>query len=220
MKIKTIQEDLHVAKELAKHEWESRDAVEIFLKQQGYEMLNDGCNSEVYTKPNENFVIKVSYYYDPAWLHFASFVMTQPKNPHFPKISRVKQYISKDRGSSKAFIAFIEKLSPLTSGIADIHLLGCYMICFIKTIPIDLISRRDRHQALWKRLTMQALGITRISQQEIQTYANEFRQKYPGFVNTTDQILQNAPPFDIDLHDGNIMFRLRTGDFVIVDPYA
>jgi hypothetical protein len=221
MRTTEITEEISVAKMVARNQWATYEMIEHYLKNNGYKIIGTGSYSETYAKANETFVIKVAYLPDRTWLKFVELTHTDKANPHFPKISRVRRYASED---GYAFIAFVERLAPITTDTPDIHLLAAYMINLIGNLPDDKFaasSIKRRHKLFWNDYTY---SIARKKWEEnenlLHTLCAEFERKYPRFVGTIQTVIQNAGEHTIDLHDENIMVRPRDNTFVIMDPYS
>jgi hypothetical protein len=71
-------------------DWKLPDAIINFLHRKKYELLGAGAFSVAF-KSDNNSVLKVSYYNDRAWLHFAGEAM-KTSNKFFPKIRMIKQF--------------------------------------------------------------------------------------------------------------------------------
>jgi len=202
--MKRLYEELSVMKTLARNEWSSYYSIIEYLRQHHYKAFRTGSYSEVFTKHTEKFVVKVTHRPDPAWLHFVDIARQHQGNRHLPKVSRVIDF--KDTlndNSNNSFIAFVEKLEPLSVDNDDINYLASYMVSILQGNTCSYYWR------YW---------ITGNSKQE--QMAKEFADSHPDFVKTIQMIIQNKGEFRLDLHDGNIMLRPGTNTFVIIDPYA
>ena len=174
--------------------WESPKQIFAWLESNGFAKLGSGNFARVYSKPNDDRIVKASTEQDACWLQFAAWAMKQTNNPHVPKIHWIHQY------SKKFFVTIIERLHPLDDeAISRIKDPG---VLFGLLEFTDIYIDEDLYDA-------DAFAAT-IGEQRV-------KYKNHPFVTTIQQ-LENLPGNCIsDFNAENLMVR-RDGTIVITDP--
>ena len=163
-----------------------------YLRGKGFEMLGKGSFAAVLGKPDLNYVVKIPFKADTAWIKFANICIEHPNNPHLLKT----KFLHKE--ANNFFVAVIEKLHPLNRG-RDISL-------------VYLVGRLERANDLNSRQTQE--DIMDAFDGDYQLYRSV--QKQIPLLFETVKMLQKVDS-NLDLHGGNLMWR--EGTLVITDPY-
>jgi len=81
-----------------------------YMKDNGFELLGQGGFSDVYAKPNSNFVIKIGHKdikYD-GYMDYVNFIKNNPGNKYLPKVGNVRYY--ENENNIQYYVLPIEKL--------------------------------------------------------------------------------------------------------------
>ncbi len=177
-----------------------------FLLDRGYSKTSEGVFGEVYDKQGDDFVIKISKHMDPFYLRFAEYAKKN-KDPHLPKL-KIKSYIPQGEVVPYGFIAFIEKLQPITRDKHEDWLLSQALSVFSaianKKITLDkqisILKANDFYD-------------------EIVAAVRENKSLFLS-MNKFKRAMKNTPGnFQYDLKIENLMKR-KDGTIVIIDPLS
>ena len=119
----------------------SRDELVQFLLDNGYSKTAEGVFGEVYSKHDDDFVIKLSKKLDPFYLRFAEYVKGK-NDPHLPKL-KIKAFTPQGETLPYGFIAFIEKLQPLTVDNHESWLLRLAFSVFSNIAKRNILSTKN-----------------------------------------------------------------------------
>ena len=192
--------------------WESPQQTIRWLKENGFEYLNEGYYAAVFAKPGHNRVVKISTVQDKCWVIFAQYAQSITNNPHLPKIPWIKRYQGTyNNHSVEFFITIIERLAPLTdiaiSKITDPGVL--YGLLFYTDLGSD--TRTAIEGAVHRHPNMDPDSFVKYD--AVMKY-----RKHP-FVNAIIEINRLSTRCMKDLHSSNLMVR-KDGTIVIIDPLA
>jgi hypothetical protein len=201
------------------------------LKKKGLKRLGEGAYAVVYGRPGSDRVVKVSQIQDRCWLMYANWAMGQQHNPHVPDIHHLETYTLTTPGSPdwtggekiNVFFAVMERLLPFDEKHID----------FDNETNIELLAYLAHHEG-FRNYTQLQRGVGHKK--------NPFKRPYnywdpdPKYINKVRKFAKRGATHGViklfkqvvkkwktcsgDFHDGNIMIRPSTGEFVITDPLA
>jgi len=202
------------------------DVLGPYLEKKGLKQLGEGAFAIVYGRPHANRVVKVSMEQDHCWLKYANWAMGQQhKNPHVPDIYHLESYmLEQDNGREiPVFFAVMEKLLPFD----EEH------INFKDPSNIDLLAYLSQHEG-FRDLTPMRKGMG--WKKDPYEPPHDFWDPDPKYINKVEKRAAKGKKHGVvklfkqvermwerctgDFHDGNIMIRPSTGEFVITDPLA
>lgn len=215
------------------YDYKSMDLSEVlgpYLEKKGLKHLGEGAFAVVYGRPGANRVVKISQGEDRCWLKYANWAMGQQhKNPHVPDIHHLETYTITstypgDRPSkTPVFFAVMEKLLPFERK----------NINFKDESNIALLAYLATHEG-FPHFTKMRKGMA--------FKGHPFKRPYdhwnpdPKYMNRMEKFAEKGEKHEViklfkqveskwrncegDFHDGNIMIRPSTGEFVITDPVA
>ena len=211
------------------YQYVSTDLSEIlgpYLERKGLKQLGEGAFAVVYGRPRANRVVKISMTQDRCWLEYANWAMGQQhKNPHVPDIHHLESYALEQQNGREipVFFAVMERLLPFEEK----------NINFKDKSNIALLAYLTQHEG-FGHLSKMRYGVG-WKKNPFQT-PNDFWDPDPKYVNKVEKLAKKGKTHDViklfkqvenkwagcngDFHDGNIMIRPGTGEFVITDPLA
>lgn len=171
-----------------------------YLKEKNFKKIGSGFYSEVYSSPDENFVIKINKgNIDNNYLYFVDFC-NEYKSPHLPKLGKIKKY-------DNYYFLFIEKLQKINSNIG---------------IILDVLSMITRTTNLTNKekfteIVNDYLG-TEYEDYDDMINNIVFGDQLLDLCKTLQQLLINVGFNSTDeVHEDNIMMR-KDGTLVLTDP--
>ena len=177
----------------------------------GFQQAGEGVFSAVFTKTTGSRVIKVSMQPDPAYEKFIDMSMENTANPHLPKILWKRPFtFTFERKQQTGFMLAMERLSKLSEVYSGSRKLKLQFVednlkqCCVLTYHPDVefgyhyINNFRKHQ----------------------DFLNKTQAKQHLLYRTITNVVSKGRGHQIDLHDGNIMYRKSDNNFVITDPYA
>jgi len=160
------------------------------LKKFGWIYLDEGVYSSVWGNVKKSYILKINKVPDRAFDHYVN-IIKKSKNPHFPKISDMREIAI----GPKIYCAYlIEKLFKIPG-----HFVGDNYSTFFNTI----INADPKY------------SISKLFNNHIPTIF----KKQPKLVDALCIVGSEHNNYFIDMHSGNIMQR-KDGTIVITDPYA
>lgn len=177
-----------------------------FLSDNGYSKTAEGVFGQVYTKPGDDFVIKLSKQLDPFYLRFAEYAKGK-NDPHLPKL-KIKSFIPQGETLSYGFIAFIEKLQPLTLDKHEDWLLHLALSAFSKIA--------NKQITLAKQISILK---TNDFYDEIVATIRENKSLFLSMNRFKRAMKNTSGNFQYDLKIDNLMKR-KDGTIVIIDPLS
>lgn len=200
-----------------------------YLHKKGLKELGSGAFAVVYGRRGSNRVVKISTDLDKCWLKYANWAMGQHNNPHVPDIHHLESYTITTSGhgtrsgrrASPVFFAVMERLLPFAEEHINVE----------KNLPI--LAYLARYQGFDAFTKMQrGVGQKQNPFNRPHSYwspdpkymhrLNKFAgegKKHPA-VKLFRRVAEKWKNCQGDFHDGNIMIRPSTGEFVVTDPVA
>ena len=216
MKLSDIVKDTGgtVIDRLYRTKFNSPQEVVKFLKTHGFKKLGGGLYSDVYGRPQDKYVVKISKYYDPCFLKYSEWMASQTDNPYVPHFEWYKTYESI---KGPLIILPVEKLRHLTR--ADFNNIEDPAIC------IGLLRYGNLYDAdndkLRKKLKDQGYlkGTLNfeISKELVKKFASH---QFIQTIATIHKKFTKGGKCSLDLHAGNFMIRPSTNTIVITDPLS
>lgn len=209
--------------------WKSPNEVNGFLLDVGYEKVDEGGYSEIFSIPGDNTIVKISVQQDRCWFKFAEWVMKQKiPNKNLPKIYSLRQYEANERSF---FISRIEKLNLVEDYYDNlIHHPGkekdprkVAFVLWLQAIDgieylldDDRIIRSLSKSSLRKRQQFRGLSTRDIIVKMVNNFKRTNLHRTVTKINT-EVLSRNMKMCFSDLHTGNFMER-DDGTLVIIDP--
>lgn len=172
----------------------------------GYSKAAEGVFGQVYSKSDDNFVIKISKKMDPFYLRFAEYAKKN-KDRHLPRLT-VKPYIPRGETHPYFFVAYIEKLYPLSIDKHEYWLLSLAFSAFSKIA--------NKKITLAKQI---AILKTNDFYDEIVAIIRENKSLFLSMNKFKRAMKNTLGNFQYDLKIDNLMKR-KDGTIVIIDPLS
>ena len=202
------------------------DDLMLWLRSKGYDLVDKfkaehdsldqrefatGAYATVYIKnDNDPYVLKVARKPDQCWLDFIKMARSS-RNPHFPRVTSLREWPTKKDPEDSYFLAMIERLHPLPlitdfkeehvpilMGLFNFIAGGAFRGKVIRTIQHYLGEE-------WTQNRIRVEGY-----------------KFMGSKHPFAKAYQKAEALgcDIDMHEYNVMMRLPEQTIVITDPIS
>lgn len=224
--IKTLVEVTDADKQyLLSNDWESPQAIQSWLKENGYKKIGQGAYSEAWEKPGASEIVKISVAEDRCWKVFINWSNKLKNNPHVPKkLGVLKEYRgTRDGKPQKFIIAVIEKFDKLTpeyvrkaQGNNFIGLVELYYGSYIRKPDHAVIYNQAIRDAIEDRFDDMGLETNEQVEKWLdERHINPFSKALGTIYNMAERTACTY-----DFHDDNLMVRPGTGDLVILDPLA
>lgn len=194
--------------------WKSPHQLERWLLRNKFSKLGAGSYGAAYWRTGYNRIVKISYREDECWTRFAKWCLQQRSNPNLPNIQWIKVY-----GDGKFFVAMIEKLTSLKPNhlrmvpVADLALLYAEE-AWLEDDLAKVAEQMLLEEEMLDEDNIHSPEAIKITQQYVIENPSSFTKTYFA----TKKLVSGA--CEVDLHDGNLMFRESTNSIVIIDPLA
>lgn len=146
------------------------------LKKLGWKYLTKGTFGAVYYNPNKSYILKIIFRPDNAYAHYVSIIHNK-RNPHFPKISDMKELTI---GKDTYYVYLIEKLRKIPENKAIEYEEYFDNINYNRSKPLNKIFKNGVPQIFYKQ---------------------------PKLFDCVQYIAQNKNNHYFDLHSQNMMQR-------------
>jgi len=107
-----VNETISQYRNILKNKWVIPIQLEEYMLNNGFKFIEKGSFSNIYAKPNSNFVIKIGLreVLSDGYLKFIKYVQENRNNPHLPKIGKLRYY---NTTGHKFYIIPIERLEDI-----------------------------------------------------------------------------------------------------------